>query len=158
MRRNGRFFLVALLVAGITTAAAQFKTQVQQESPAAGAIMRQDDGPLYFGWFDPSRFSMSHSVSFSYLTMGRQGMSVGSYTNSMMYQFSDKLNARADVSLMYSPFSAPAQFGGKSNNMSSIFLSRAEVNYKPWDNVVVQLQYRQIPWGYPSSSPFMNTW
>ena len=139
-------------------AAAQFKSQVQQEPSAANAIMRQSDSPGLFGWFDPSRFSMQQSVSFSYLTMGGQGMSLGMYTNSMMYQFSDKVNARADVSLMYSPFNSTGLPGAKGNNLSSIYLSRAEVNYRPWDNVMVQLQYRQIPWGYPYGSPYMNTW
>ena len=142
MRHRGRVLFVALILAGVLPAAGQFKSQVQQEPPAANAIMRQDDGPALFGWFDPSRFSMQQSVSFSYLTMGSQGMSLGMYTNSMMYQFSDKVNARADVSLMYSPFNSTGLPGAKNNNLSNIFLSRAEVNYRPWDNVIVQLQYR----------------
>jgi len=159
MKKFGFFVFACVAIFAAYPAAAQFKSQVQEEAPASTAILRQDDGSALLGWFDPSKFTMQQSVSFSYMTMGGQGMSIGTYTNSMRYQFSDKVNARADVSLMYSPFASSGLAGMKSNSLSSIYLSRAEVNYKPWDNVMVQLQYRQVPWGYyPYGSPFMYPW
>ena len=158
MKTVGLCALFALLLLGAFPAAAQFKSQVEQEPPVQDAMVRQQDPAFLFGWFDPSKFTMQHSVGFSYETIGGQGMSVGMYTNSMMYQFSDRLNARADVSLMYSPYNSFSATGGKKNDLSNIFLSRAELNYKPWDNVLVRFQYQQIPWGNPYYSPFSYPW
>lgn len=149
--------LVILALVG-STARAQFKTQVEQESRVSNSIYQQPDQSFLFGWFNPEKFHMSHSVSFSYMTMGGQGVSLGTYTNSMTYEFANNLNARADVSLSYSPFaSSSLMTKGMKNSLSSIYLSRAEVNYKPWDNVSVQFQYRQLPYGY-YYSPFASPW
>jgi len=146
--------VIVLILAAVSPAAAQFKAQLENETPVSETITRQQDPGFLFGWFDPSKFSMHHSLSFSYMTLGGQGMSMGMYTNSMMYQFANNLSARADISLMYSPFNSPGLAGGRKNDLSSIYLSRAEVNYRPWENVVFQIQYRQIPWGSPYASPY----
>jgi len=159
VKMNCMVIVTALAVFGILQAEAQFKSQLEQEPPVSDAIVRQSDQSLLFGWFDPSRFSMRHSLSMSYQTFGGQGMSLGMYTNSMMYQFSDKLNARADVSLMYSPYNSFAAFGSKKSDLSNVYLSRAEVNYRPWENVLLRLEYRRIPWGSSYyDSPFYNPW
>jgi hypothetical protein len=75
----------------------------------------------------------------------------------MMYQFSDKLDARADISMSYSPFNTFGKLGGKNNSLSSLYLSRAQLDYKPWQNFLVQVQYRQIPYGN-YYSPFYSPW
>ena len=147
-------FVVAVILLATAPASAQFKAQLDQERPVSDEITVQQDPAFLFGWFDPSKFSMHHSVGISYMTMGGQGMSMGMYTNSMRYQFSDRLSARADISLMYSPYNTFGTVGGKKNDLSTIFLNRAEVNYSPWDNVQFQIQYRQIPYGSPYYSPF----
>ncbi len=146
--------VIVLVLGTFSPATAQFKAQLEKEAPVSDMITRQQDPGLLFGWFDPSKFSMHHSLSYSYQTIGGQGMSVGMYTNSMMYQFADNLNARADVSLMYSPYNSFGVGGGKRNDLSSIYLSRAELNYRPWQNVVVQVQYRQMPWWNMYDSPY----
>ena len=159
VRKICRVAVAALVVWCTSQANAQFRSQVEQEPPVADAMMRQTEPSLLFGWFDPSRFSMHHSLSMSYQTIGGQGMSMGMYTNSMIYQFSDNINARADVSLMYSPYNSFSAFGSKKNDLSSIYLSRAELSYRPWENVLVRLEYRRIPWGVsPYDSPFYSPW
>jgi hypothetical protein len=158
-RAVGAVAVATMMVVGALQADAQLKSQLEQEPPVSDAITRQAEPSLLFGWFDPSKFSMQHSLSMSYLTMGGQGMSLGMYTNSMMYQFSDKVNARADVSLMYSPYNSFSTFGSKRNDLSSIFLSRAELNYRPWENVLLRLEYRRVPWGSSYyDSPFYSPW
>jgi hypothetical protein len=145
-----------MLAVAVPAARAQFKSQVEQESRISSGIIQQSEGSFLFGWFNPEKFHMSHSIGFSYQTMGGQGISLGTYTNSMMYEFAENLNARADVSMSYSPFASSSfMTKGMKNNMSSIYLSRAEINYKPWENVSVQFQYRQLPYGY-FSSPFAS--
>jgi hypothetical protein len=138
------------------TAHGQFRSQIEQEEHVSSGMI-QSSPALLFGWFNPDKFHMRHTLDFSYLTMGGQGVSLGTYTNSMMYEIADNLQARADVSMSYSPNSSFSQFGGqKANSLSSIYLSRAEINYKPWDNFFVQVQFRQQPYGYysPFGSPF----
>jgi hypothetical protein len=153
-----RYILTTFLVLfAATVSSAQFKSQVDLESRAASGLLQQSDPSLLFGWFNPEKFHMSHSVSFSYMTMGGQGLSLGTYTNSMSYEFADNLNARADVSMSYSPF-ASNSFMNKDmrNSLGSVYLSRAEVNYKPWDNFLVHVGYQQRPFGY--YSPFGSPW
>jgi hypothetical protein len=148
---------VALVCVMVTGVRAQFKSQVEQESRISEGILQQSPS-LWFGWFNPEKFHMRHSVSFSYHTMGGESMSLGTYTNSMMYEFADNLNARADISMSYSPYNSfSGAFGkGTKNSLSSVYLSRAEVNYRPWENVIMQIQFRQVPYGM--YSPFMSPW
>jgi hypothetical protein len=151
---------VVMLVA-FGTASAQFKTQAQEESKVSQSLYNAPGSSWLFGWFDPSKFSMHHSLEMSYMTLGGgQGLSLSTYTNSMTYQFSDKLEARADVSLSYSPFNSfSSALGGKRNDLSGIYLSRAEVNYRPWENTSLQLSFHQYPYGaYSLLSPFYDPW
>jgi len=90
----------------VPTARAQFKSQVEKEPSVLDGLVHQSAPSFLFGWFNPEKFHMRHSFDLSYVTSGGQGLSLGTYTNSMSYQFSDNLNARADVSLSYSPFSS----------------------------------------------------
>jgi hypothetical protein len=155
-----RYIVTALVILALvgSTTRAQFKTQIEQESRVSNSIYQQPEETSLFGWFNPEKFHMHHSLSFSYQTMGGQGVSLGTYTNSMMYEFANNLNARADVSLSYSPFASSSFMSkGMNNSLSSIYLSRAEVNYKPWENVTVQFQYRQLPYG-SYYSPFASPW
>ena len=147
---------VSLLCASASMA--QFRTQVDQGPIVSDGVASQSTGSFLFGWFNPANFHMRHSFDLSYQTFDGQGMSLGTYTNSMTYDFSDRLNARADISMSYSPYNTFSTFGGKKNDLSSIYLSRAEVNYKPWDNVMVKFQYRQVPYGNYYYSPFYSPW
>jgi len=132
---------------------AQFRSQADQESRVSQGLYGGSGSSFFFGLFDPARFQMRHSLSFSYHTFGNQGVSLGTYTNSMSYAFADNLNARADVSLSYSPYNTFSK-GGGSNSFGSIYLSRAEINYRPFKNMAVHIQYRQFPYGTFYSSPF----
>ena len=138
--------MVCLVVVASSTTA-QFKSQRETEQQVSDGVNPVGSPSLLFGFFDPDKFQMHHSFSLSYITMGGQGMSLSSYTNSMMYSFSDQLNARADVSFLYSPYSSIGNATGNGKNQfSSLFLSRAELNYRPWNNVLFKVQYRQLPY------------
>ncbi len=147
-----RLALAALLVLWSGVAIAQFKSQIEEEHPSvAQSIMRNDYSDLgLFGWFNPENFSMHHTFTSSFMSYGSYTLGVNMYTNSMMYKFSDKLNVAADVSLMMSPFGTMPQ--GIKNQYSGLMLNHAEVDYKPWDNFHINLQYNQYPYGS------MNNW
>jgi hypothetical protein len=150
--------LLMLVALGTLSADAQFKSQAEQQTHVSDGLMTSSAPSLLLGWFDPSKFSMHHSFSMSYTSFGGNGISLGTYTNTMMYDFASNLRARADVSMSYSPFNTLPMQNGKKNDLSSIYLSNASVDYKPWDNVMVQFQYRTLPYGWYYNSPFSNPW
>jgi len=128
-----------------TTASAQFKSTIEPRSTVAESILRSDDGGLMFGLFNPNNFSMHHSFSLSYQTFGGQGLSMGMYTNSLAYKFSDDLDVKADISLMASPYNTLGK--QYQSSLSGLFLNRAELTYRPWKNTLFQVQFQQVPAG-----------
>ena len=130
-----------VLVTG--SAFSQLKSSSEQKPSVSESIIRSDNSGLLFGWFDPSRLTMHHSFSVSYTSFGNQGVSLGVYTNSLFYRFSDPLSVQFDISLMHSPYST---FGDKFNkSLSGVYLSRAQLDYRPTDNMWFQIQFRQVP-------------
>ncbi len=107
-------------------------------------MIRPEGSDSFLGLFDPARFSMRHSYSFSYMLMSGRNMGVGMYTNSMFYKVSDPLDVRVDVSFIHSPFNSLGR--QLQDNLNKIFINRAEVNYRPFDNMLIQFQYRQLPY------------
>jgi hypothetical protein len=135
--------LVALVVIVVHTSVfAQFKSQTEGKPSVAESMIRSEGSSL-LGFFNPENFTMHHGYSFSTMLMGGKTIGIGMYTNSMLYRISDPLNVRLDVSFMHSPFNSLGKdFQG---DLNKLFINRAEVNYKPFDNMIIQLQYRQVP-------------
>jgi len=134
---------VFILLLFTTLAVTQFKSQPEARSSAGEALIRPDDGSLLFGWFDPSRLTIHNSYSISYTTSGGKGYSLGALTSNIGYQLSNSLSAQFDVSLLHSPFN---NLGGNfANDISGIYLTRAELNYRPSKNLFFQIQYQQLP-------------
>ena len=150
--------LLVLAAVLATSASAQLKSQMHADESASASMVRQSPGTWggglssFFGLLDPNRFMMRHSFALNYLSAGGTGLSMASYTNSMFYRIADPLDVRVDVTLQGSPFGPTA--GMDRNDLSGIYLSRAELNYKPWDNVFMQFQYRQMPYSLYYGNPF----
>jgi len=148
--------MVVMMVCVSAPLLAQFKQQVESRPSVSESLVRSGNSGLLFGWFDPSRFSMHHSFSLSYMSAGGQGLSLGVYTNSLYYKISDPLDVQFDVSLQHSPYSS----FGDTRDFSGVYLSRAQLNYRPAENMLLQIQYRQLPsmywWGMNRSSMFYN--
>jgi len=148
--------MVVMMVCVSAPLMAQFKQQVESRPSVSESLVRSGNSGLLFGWFDPSRFSMHHSFSLSYMSAGGQGLSLGVYTNSLYYKISDPLDVQFDVSLQHSPYSS----FGNTKDFSGVYLSRAQLNYRPAENMLLQIQYRQLPsmywWGMNRSSMFYN--
>ncbi len=136
--------LAAILVCG--SLSAQFKAKMNDEPSVSQSLVRSDDSGLMFGWFDPSKLKMAQSFSMSYQTFGQNGFALGVYTNSLSYQVSDPLSLQMDVSVMHSPYSSLG--GDFAKNLSGVYLSRAELNYRPSENTLFQIQFRQLPPGF----------
>jgi hypothetical protein len=136
----------------------QFKdTNIFKPSVKDGMI---DESPGFIlGIFNSSKFSMHHSYSMSYTSFGKEGIALGVYTNSMQYNFTDNLNVQLDASLVHSPYSSLGR--NFQNSINGIYIDRAQLNYHPFDNVTVMLQYRKLPYSsyfggydYYDSNPF----
>jgi hypothetical protein len=138
--------LLILLVpaAGI----AQFKSQADQPSASESLTRPLNSINSFLGLLNPDNFSMHHNFAYSFLSSGGSALSVASYTNTMFYKFSDPLNVRFDVTMQGTPFGAASAY---QNSLSGVFLSRAELNYKPWENVFIRLEYNHLPAGFYSS-------
>ncbi len=135
---------------------AQFKQQVESRPSVSESLVLPQNSGFLFGWFDPSRLSFHHSYSLSYMTAGGQGLSLGVFTSSLYYKFSEPLDVQFDVSMQHSPFSS----FGNTKDLSGIYLSRAQLNYRPSENMLLQIQYSQLPsmywWGMNRPSMFYN--
>lgn len=150
--------LASLLALVPVVATAQFKSSVANQPGVSESILRPVGSDAWLGIFDPSRMSMRHTFSLSYGAFGGgRGMSLGMYTNSMYYKIADPLDVQLDVSLMYSPSSS--QLGGAQKDFSGIYITRAQLNYRPSESTLLQINFQQYPmspWmmGSPYRSPF----
>ncbi|MFZ1979085.1 MAG: hypothetical protein WAV76_14115 [Bacteroidota bacterium] len=135
--------LIFIFAAATTISFGQRKSDLDQNQSVSSSFLTPNTSGLMFGWFDPARLLMRQSISFSYATSGDRGYSLAAYTNSLLYQLSDPLSFRCDISLLDSPFNSMGD--AFSKNISGLYLTRAEINYRPSDNVLLQLQYRKVP-------------
>lgn len=148
MRTTIVFFIVFCASISLN---AQFKeTNILKPSIRDGITNNSPDFVL--GMFDPAKFNMSHSYSLSYTASGSNGLALGVYTNSMMYKFTDKLQLLVDASLVHSPYST---FGKNvQNQLTGIYISKAQLNYRPSENTYISLQYQNLPESYYYTNPF----
>ncbi len=135
-------YLFALIVLISISINAQFKDPAFETEKPKDGIMNNSSNSL-FGFINPDNFSMHHSFGLSYSTFGGQGMSLATYTNSMMYKFSDKMNVQLDASFVTSPYSSLGK--DFQNSIQGVYISRAAFSYRPWDDVSISIQYRNIP-------------
>jgi len=146
MRKLLSLVLFVVLLGVTLPANAQLRNNVQSQE--AAARLYGTDGPMFSlnKLFSPEHFKMGHSYEMSFGSFGNQSSSLGMYTNSMMFQFNDKLAARVDLSFAHSPFGSNNAIGGQSNQ-GQFFLRNAEVAYRPSEKVHVHLSIRQSPYG-----------
>jgi len=141
-------FLFLLVLGFSMLTYAQYKDSGFPTSHISDGLINNNSGSL-FGFLNSENFFMKHSFSLSYSAFGGEPLSLGVYTNSMFYKFNNNLNAQLDVSLVQSPYSTLGKDFQK--NIGGFYISRAAVNYKPWNDVLISLQYRQLPYNYYNS-------
>lgn len=129
--------------------------------PAQGQVLREGasqqvpvrvygegDGFSLNKLFSPEHFQLRHSYEMSYNSFGGQGMTLGTYTSSLMWQFNQKLAARADVAFSHTPFGTGAyQQALGEDSSGKVYLRNAEIAYRPTENMRLHLSFRQSPYG-----------
>lgn len=135
------YILIAFILVTVSVNA-QFKDQdIMKESPSEGIFNKSSNTIL--GFINPENFSMHHSFGLSYSTFAGEGVSLATYTNSMMYKFSDNMNVQLDASFITSPYSSLGK--DFQNSLQKIYISRAAFNYRPWEDLSISVQYRSYP-------------
>ena len=140
-----KILLVAVVLASINCFS-QFKDKNIFKPSIQEGMINNNTPSLMLGFINPENFSMSHSYSMSYTTSGNNGLALGVYTNSLRYKFAENFNMQVDASLVHSPYSS---FGKNyQDQINGIYLSGAQLNYQPWKDVNISVQYRNIPGGF----------
>lgn len=143
-----------ILVVCTLTAYPQFKDSGFKDYTVKDGIIDQSAGNNFLGFINPDNFFMHHSFEMSYSAFANQGVALGMYTNSMMYKFAKNLNMQLDVSVVNSPYSTLGK--NFQDNINGIYISNAAINYKPWNNFSVHLQYSNLPYSSYYYSPFYS--
>jgi len=138
--------IIVLIAVAATSCFSQFKDKNIFKPTIQEGMINNNAPALLLGFINPQNFSMSHSYSMSYATSGGNGLALGVYTNTMRYNFTENFNMQIDASLVHSPYSS---FGkNHQDQISGIYLSSAQLNYQPWKDVNISLQYRSVPGGF----------
>ncbi len=125
---------------------AQFKEDLDKKIDIRSNMTNNQPSQFFLDFIDISKFDMKHTFSLSYSAMGKHGMSLGVYTNSISYQFNENLDFKIDASLVNSPYNT---FGEEfTNQLNGLYISRAELNFRPAENLEIKLQYLNSPTGY----------
>jgi hypothetical protein len=144
-------FSVIIILMLTTSAVGQFRDDGSRTPSVKEGIISEDRNFL-FGFLNSDNFIMRHTFNVSYSTFAGQGVSLTSYTNSMFYRLMANLNIQLDVSVVHSPYSTLGDAFQK--NISGIYISNAAVNYRPWKDFSIHLQYRNMPYGYGYYNPY----
>lgn len=111
--------------------------------------------------FDPSKFSMTHSFSMSFFSVGGKGLSQGLYLNTMTYQIANPLMLRLQWGIQNYAYNSLAKNNPLFQN--GLFLSGAELQYKPSDKLEMRIQFSSMPnymynsyWYDNSYRPYRN--
>ncbi|HSD64949.1 MAG TPA: hypothetical protein VLB50_14195 [Ignavibacteriaceae bacterium] len=142
--------IVLIFALMIGTGYSQYKQTGLSNEHISDGIINQNQGTALLGFLNSNNFEMHHSYDVSYSTFGSNSLALTTYTNSMFYRFSNKLNVQVDASVVYSPYSTLGK--NFQNDINGIYLSKAAVNYHPWKDVFITFQYRSLPVTY--YSPF----
>jgi len=147
--------LICVLMLLPVLAFGQLKEQLKPQP--FSQFLTQPQGLLGLIGINPNRFSMQHSFSLSYLSLGGHGFSQGVYLNTMSYRLADPLL----VSLQWGVLNQPlGSFGVPSLYQNGFFVSGASVEYKPSRNLSIGMQFNRNPGGFWSPQygyPYYNS-
>jgi hypothetical protein len=141
MKKLGILFFVIIFISAVD---AQFKDSGFHDSDIKNAMVDNYSTSSFLGFLNPNNFQMHQTYDLSYSAFGGQGLALGVLTNSMLYKFTNNLSGQLDISLVHSPYSTLGK--DFQNNLNGIYISRASINYQPWKNMSISVQYRNLPY------------
>ncbi|MBN1827505.1 MAG: hypothetical protein JW958_14750 [Candidatus Eisenbacteria bacterium] len=148
--------LWVLLLLAIAPAAADETDRVFAGSSSASppSVFRLPSQSLS-GILDPTKLSLSNSVSFVYASgSGRAGMS-GLYQNRLSYQLADPLTLTV---LLGYEYTSPLRRTFGEPDEGGRFLPGFTLSYRPSDKFLMRVQYRTVPSLYQAGSWGESLW
>ncbi|MCA0269596.1 MAG: hypothetical protein LCH53_10315 [Bacteroidetes bacterium] len=148
-----RLVLAALLPLALAAPVASAQTLEQAaalqgtQRVALGASQVPQSGFTLDKLFDPQHFRMSHSIEYSTGSGYGGAYSLGVYTNTMQWQFDEKLAARLDLAVATSPTGiAPSGLGVSRSQGVQAYVRNAEIAYRPTRSTELRVQFQQNPY------------
>jgi len=150
-------FLLFLIYASVSFA--QLKEDVDKPLDIKSGIISKNQGSTstqqfeikdetknsFLGIFNPANLTMHHTFGMSYSNFGSGFMTLGVYTNSLAYKFTDNLQFAMDASIVNTPYNS---FGSDfSKQINGVYITKALLNYKISDNANISVEYRMLPMG-----------
>jgi len=159
MKKNLIFIMLIFAFAPYTVLG-QLKSQDKPAQIKQEIVQPYQNQFLGLSIFDPSKFSMSHSFSMSFFSVGGKGVSQGLYLNTLSYQIANPLLLRVQWGIQNYPYNSLAK--NHPALQSGFFLSGAELQYKPSDKLEMRLQFNSRPHymynGYWYQNPYRSHW
>ncbi len=134
--------VIAILSFLPLTLSAQFK---RQDKPVSirEELLKPVNSQFGLSILDPSKLSISHSFSMSYMSIGGRGVAQNVYLNTLRYQIAPPLMLAVQWGIQQFPYNS---FGGNSPVFKDgFFLSGAVLKYKPSDKFEMSLEYSRVP-------------
>lgn len=142
--------LLSFTFLGVSITEAQLREDLADNTEYSGVITRTQPSSSN-DWMSRLNMTMNHSYSMSFSSFGGQVQNLNAYTNSMLFDISDRMNAQVDVSFLHSPFGN--SFMSNESLGSRIIVDRARLDYQISDNTNISFEFSQRPYRY---SPFNN--
>ena len=145
MRRLINLVLALIFILSVAVYG-QFRTQTKPVDIASTLRNPIGIGRQAFSMIglDPERLHISQSYQMSYMSMGGQGYTQGVYLNTLSYQFSIPMSLSFQWGIAHQP-----NFGGNDAPFlqNGPFISGAQLRYQPKKNLLIQIDYHQVPYG-----------
>lgn len=148
-----KMVVYCLLVSFIVPALITAQSEDQQNNILSNSQTFRKPTGFLDSLLDPSKFSMSHSYSLSYFSIGGKSFNQGLYLNTMNYQVSDPLFMQVRIGYVHQPFGMMNQSSGMNGK---VFIQRAMIEYKPTKNMKLTIDYQVNP--NTMVSPLYNRW
>lgn len=139
---------LSLTFFSVSIADAQLREDLNRQADYSGAIST-DNQPSSNNWMNALNMTMNHSYSMTFSSFGGQMQNINAYTNSMLFDISENLDAQVDVSFLHSPFGN--SYMTNESLGSRIIIDRARLDYQISDRANISLEFSQRPYHY---SPF----
>ncbi|HUN66993.1 MAG TPA: hypothetical protein VMW43_12950 [Bacteroidota bacterium] len=153
MRKVSAVLVAAVVILACGRLHAQLKSDQDQEVSASQTMLKPATSiGSFLGLLNSDNFMMRHNISMDFFSGAGGSLSIASYTNSMFYRIADPLNVRVDLTLQGTPFGQSGAFA--QGDFNKLFVSRAELNYQPWNNTALRLEYNNLPLGYFGRYPY----
>ena len=145
-----KFIGILLILAFPALVFSQLKKQ--SEMPEFSNVGIRPSSNVILGFLNPEKFSMHHTFSMGFMSMGRAGgMMVNSYMNTINYQISNPLFLRLNLGLMNTPYNS---FNNAALNDVQFF-GGAELFYRPSENSLIKVGVDVRP-GYYGPAYYNN--